>query len=99
MYSNLQYGSTIDTKAERVNNFQRKVSQYDDAISEDFTRAPPALKNRSAISQRPAAGSLLSKAGSMQLGGGKAVPDPTLHSSSFKSQNPIVGFSEGELQR
>ena len=53
MYSNLNYGSTMDTKADRVNNFARRASQYEDGISEDFTRAPPALKNRSAKSQRP----------------------------------------------
>ena len=43
LYSNLNYGSTMDTKADRVNNFARKPNLYDD---EDFTRAPSALKNR-----------------------------------------------------
>ena len=45
----------------------RKLNFYDDAISEDFSRAPTSvLKNRASHSQRPPAGSsLLAKAGNM----------------------------------
>ena len=45
----------------------KKLNFYDDAISEDFSRAPTSvLKNRASHSQKPAAhSSLLAKAGNM----------------------------------
>ena len=36
----------------------------------------------------------------MQVGGTqKLKPGPTLHDSSFRSQNPLIGYSEGEMRR
>ena len=94
-YQDINVSSTFDARAGRA---LRKPTFYDDAVSEDFQRAPAsALKSRGSYSQKPAAGSFLAKAGSMQVGGAQKLrPEPTLHDSQFKAQNPLVGFSEGE---
>ena len=94
LYSNLNYGgSTMDTRTERPNNFQRKPSYLDDMSLNDREemRAPPALKNRSAISQRPAGSSLLASAGGMQVGSvlAKVPPAAGLHASSLKSGSSV----------